>query len=636
MVVFLLTLTLLTWSSPAHSSLLGEDELRAQGWKEGHAGVWTRSDDISSYLERCRKDQDSTASIELPILVQGVHEIYLDGRRIAASGDRTFQEASSIYASLLIRCQDIKSGQRLEWKRYTATPLVAHSGSQIKFTHGTNWSQFFNETLSIIGMGGLLFVLLILMVFRKSIPSKILFFNFITAMSFAVFLAFLTPEYLPWRLPSAVTQKLSDSGIWIGLGGLFVIFYAMNLTNRALMRMGVISMALSTLGVVLAPNQNVGQFISNLAMIVVWVPMFGTTARNVILALRDPKRKTSLLIENIPLVILLLTASNDTLLFFIAGPITPIFPIGLIAAYMLLVLFISDKMRSLSDQEQRLKELVVDLDLINQSLTQARELQEENFHSEYARTIAEWAQKLQKELREKQDWILTLSRDATRGALTDQVIHDLKSPVSALQMLGRYLELKPIEEQVFRGALERLIDVTSSLRKSEAHGVKQLSNLRDSLRPVLVESRWLAKHHGLDLEWIWPEQDSDLPVLIEHGLLARSIENLVRNSIESIEERRKSIIPCETESSKRDRVRVELVRSGDRIEVRVSDTGVGFGTSNLESQEKPGLRFSTKGSSGIGLSVVKDFCAKYSGKFSFSELPRDGFAAEAQLEVQAG
>src|SRR5690606_9863282 len=102
-------------------------------------------------IELCRQQKDRY--ILTPLLVQGVHELWLDGDLIAASGDSDFKEASSYYNSLTVSCSQIAAGSTLEWRAFTKTKSVAVLNHFPKLVSHIIVYRFFYETLNLMFSG---------------------------------------------------------------------------------------------------------------------------------------------------------------------------------------------------------------------------------------------------------------------------------------------------------------------------------------------------------------------------------------------------------------------------------------------------------------------------------------------------
>ena len=108
--------------------------------------------------------------------------------------------------------------------------------------------------------------------------------------------------------------------------------------------------------------------------------------------------------------------------------------------------------------------------------------------------------------------------------------------------------------------------------------------------------------------------------------LSRVFLNLIKNSIESIQEKAKNNNNCNK------KITVELNHHNDHIHLSISDTGVGFGylKSNIKDILNP--YFTTKkNGTGLGLSIVNKIINDHNGNINFIPI-NDGAKIEILLK----
>ena len=222
---------------------------------------------------------------------------------------------------------------------------------------------------------------------------------------------------------------------------------------------------------------------------------------------------------------------------------------------------------------------------------------------------------------------LALQTYATQRALEVQrrreeylafVAHDLRTPLSAISLAGRVLELT-----VPRGANAETAQMLKALRRS----VRQLEAL---VGKVLEENTHLQTEVGVKLERrefdLWPLVEAlihdlhpvagtastqlvnnipdDLVVYADASLLRRIFQNLIANAIKYTP--RGEVI-----------IGAREVASEGAVECWVSDNGAGIPDELLEKVfEKGESDPENAGGTGLGLAIVKTFTEAHGGKVS--------------------
>lgn len=212
-----------------------------------------------------------------------------------------------------------------------------------------------------------------------------------------------------------------------------------------------------------------------------------------------------------------------------------------------------------------------------------------------------------RELEKAQAELVKKERLAALGHLTATVSHELRNPLGTVstsifsigdsikrnefERVDRALKLAERNIQRCDGIITELLDFT---RKRELKP-----------KPIDIDT-WLS-----DLldeqeipEGIECKRDfrSGLLIPIDREYLRRAVINVVTNAVQALQE----------EESTGNRLMVESKVAGDRLEIRISDTGPGMSADVLDKLFEP--LFSTKGFGvGLGLPIVKDIMAEHGG-----------------------
>ena len=236
------------------------------------------------------------------------------------------------------------------------------------------------------------------------------------------------------------------------------------------------------------------------------------------------------------------------------------------------------------------------------------------------------------ELRDKQEQLVQAGKLATLGELTTGVAHELNNP---LNNIGLYVG--NVIDRIHLGELETeqvLADLESTMEQVRKAG-EIISHLRTFGRaaPVTVErvdiddvvERALSlMHEQLRLRAIEVEFDlasDELVVLGNPIQLEQVFINLLTNARDALA------------NEKRRLVRISSRREGDRIKIRVADTGPGI-PSEIQSRIFDPF-FTTKevgAGTGLGLSITYSIVKEHGGDISLA--PSDeGAAFEIELPI---
>ena len=221
--------------------------------------------------------------------------------------------------------------------------------------------------------------------------------------------------------------------------------------------------------------------------------------------------------------------------------------------------------------------------------------------------------------------VLILAEDHTQARRVEEVrrdfvanvSHELKTPVGGISLLAEaVLDARDDPEAVQRFA-HRILVESSRLTKL-VQEIVDLSRLQvaDTLHePELVDVgvvvaeavdrvRVAAESRDIELSLV---AEPDLPVFGDAELLTTAVGNLVTNAVNY--------------SDSGTRVGIGARRSGDTVEVAVSDQGVGIPAADLERiferfYRVDAARSRATGGTGLGLAIVKHVCNNHGGEVS--------------------
>jgi signal transduction histidine kinase len=216
------------------------------------------------------------------------------------------------------------------------------------------------------------------------------------------------------------------------------------------------------------------------------------------------------------------------------------------------------------------------------------------------------------------DRAVALKSDAMLGSVAAQVAHDIRSPLSALEMIsGQLDELSEEKRLIVRNAIARIRDIAHSLKwkATPIVGVETLESGGDQgpdrieeliLSPILdeliAEKRLEYRERLSVLIRFDPSRESyGLSAAVDHRELKRVISNLINNSVESFKGRAGT---------------VDLIlrpAPDGNLQVVIRDNGCGMSPSLMDRLGTRGMTFNKKGGSGLGLAHAKETIEAWGG-----------------------
>lgn len=204
----------------------------------------------------------------------------------------------------------------------------------------------------------------------------------------------------------------------------------------------------------------------------------------------------------------------------------------------------------------------------------------------------------------------------TRAALGEKIVyeeintlvHDLKTPLVTVEGLTSLIQMKlPIDEE----------SSTNSYFTRMDHSIEKMKDMISEIlyenikQPIEVKEllAYVTSHLELDEQAIRLEItiEPNLPAIYMNKIrFARAISNILENAITSF-------------AGKAGDIDIHVKRIDNSILFRIYDNGPGIQPSHLKSIWQDG--FSTKESSGIGLTFVKRIVENHDGKITVNSIP---------------
>lgn len=227
------------------------------------------------------------------------------------------------------------------------------------------------------------------------------------------------------------------------------------------------------------------------------------------------------------------------------------------------------------------------------------------------------------------------------GKIAAQVSHDIRSPLSALDMLLSQMRGLPEQERILlRTSVNRIKDIANTLlvknREWHQHTVP-LSATNDSmasLEPVsiqllssLIEQIVAEKRlqyrsrSGVAIEFVLDSENFGLFSTVQPNEFKRILSNLINNGVEAF--RRDGIAT------------VRLMVEDEKLNVIVSDNGVGIPPEILSDIGRRGVTYGKPGGNGLGIWHAREAVSRWGGVLEITSAISVGTTITIQLKSES-
>lgn len=268
---------------------------------------------------------------------------------------------------------------------------------------------------------------------------------------------------------------------------------------------------------------------------------------------------------------------------------------------------------------------IIGVVLIFRDVTEKRQAEKEL--RKHRNHLEEMVEARTKELKAAHDELIRKERLAALGQLTATVAHEIRNPLGTvktsvfsigdaierheMKRVDRALSLAARNIRRCDGIITELLDFT---RQKE---LKKASMDVDVWLEGLLDEQELPE----EIEYN-PEMNCGILLSFDPEYLRRAVINVVTNAVQALAE----------EESPGNELKVETAVAGNRLEIRVIDTGSGIPDDIRETIFEP--LFSTKSFGvGLGLTIVKDIMAEHGGGIEIESEPGKGTAVVLWLPI---
>ena len=224
-------------------------------------------------------------------------------------------------------------------------------------------------------------------------------------------------------------------------------------------------------------------------------------------------------------------------------------------------------------------------------------------------------------LKNQQEKLIINERYKAWGNLSRKLAHEIKNPLTPIQLTIDRIRTKysgQITNEDQQSFKENLKIINSQIKQIE-NLVNEFSDFarmpkptlkRNNLVKLLNENIKLLSEVNKSIEINLNKKDEEILLECDKEQISRVFINLIKNSIESIEQK------CEKNPDFNKKISIDISSNNDHILISIEDNGVGFDKNNIEEILNP-YYTTKKNGTGLGLSIVNKIINDHKGELEF-------------------
>ncbi len=220
-------------------------------------------------------------------------------------------------------------------------------------------------------------------------------------------------------------------------------------------------------------------------------------------------------------------------------------------------------------------------------------------------------------LKNQQEKLIINERYKAWGNLSRKLAHEIKNPLTPIQLTIDRIKTKysgQITNEDQKSFKENLKIINSQIKQIE-NLVNEFSDFarmpkpifkRNNLVKLLNENIKLLSEVNKSIEINLNKKDEEILLECDKEQISRVFINLIKNSIESIEQK------VEKNPNFKKKISIDISSNNDHIFISIEDNGVGFDKNNIEEILNP-YYTTKKNGTGLGLSIVNKIINDHKG-----------------------
>ncbi len=224
-------------------------------------------------------------------------------------------------------------------------------------------------------------------------------------------------------------------------------------------------------------------------------------------------------------------------------------------------------------------------------------------------------------LKNQQEKLIINERYKAWGNLSRKLAHEIKNPLTPIQLTIDRIKTKysgQITDEDQQSFKENLKIINSQIKQIE-NLVNEFSDFarmpkpifkRNNLVKLLDENIKLLSEVNKSIEINFNKKDEEILLECDKEQITRVFINLIKNSIESIEQK------VEKNADFKKKISIDILSNNDHILISIEDNGIGFDKNNIEEILNP-YYTTKKNGTGLGLSIVNKIINDHKGELQF-------------------
>lgn len=579
------------------SALLGVKTTPGSDPHWNQVSEWRRVGNHSEYSASSKTTstrclENPNGYLQLPQIIHGVHQLFLDGKLIYSSGDPTFEIASAFYHRPEVSCHLLKGGSEIHWKVYSYSRYFSRFANFPVILKNKSAAELFDINLNMIAAGALILLALFsYYLFAKRIDENTAKALALGAVFFAVYFTMTTSAEFSLPFGMLTAHKIADTCLFIGGGFYFYVFSRFNYFPEKLLNGTNFVLFLFSLIIAFGSTGDVIQFGTTISFPVALFAIMTVAFQSLKRTIENKSNKQAWLSFTSTMTFVT-TATLDAFHAFGLIETYMVLPIGVVAGVFLLALSANQQIEKTYHERDELL-----LSLENKVAEKTKDLS--NALDELKRSQADLVQS---------------AKLASLGTLSAGVAHEINNSINFVNGAIAPLEKKvmslvpetdkPSLQKLFsaiRHGTDMTVQIVRSLRSFT--GLNQASFRDVSILEIVDSVLTILKSKLREVE-VTKEVEPTLSLYASQVGLSQVLMNLISNAID--------VLP-----KSQAKIGVKAYREHDNICLEISDNGCGM---NTEVQNRIFDPFYTtkdvgKGT-GLGLFIVKKEVDRHQGKIS--------------------
>ena len=240
-------------------------------------------------------------------------------------------------------------------------------------------------------------------------------------------------------------------------------------------------------------------------------------------------------------------------------------------------------------------------------------------------------------LKNQQEKLIINERYEAWGSLARKLAHEIKNPLTPIQ-----LTIDRIRDKYSQQIINKDQDSFKENLKIINTQIKQIENLvnefsdfarmpkpilkKNDLVKILNDNIKLLSEVSKSIEIDFTNKLDQILLKCDKEQIARVFFNLIKNSIESIEQK------VEKNGNFKKKISIEILSNNDHIKIIIVDNGIGFNQQNNIKEILNPYYTTKKDGTGLGLSIVNKIINDHKGELEFIPM-NDGARIEIKFEI---